>query len=478
MKKTIIAAVMVILCGSAKAQYNETNSLFYNTFRTPQSGELNPALFPNKASFYLSLPGFGMQFGSPLAINDFMHTQGDSITVINLNKAMDALGKDNNIHFGINANLFGLGFKVNNMFFTFNSRLVTNLNINIPRELVDAVQHGNTDASGNPIPEVNVLCGDILNSTTYAEIAVGAGYRIEPLNLTVGARAKYLYGLANIQTDNTIAVITTAPDYSQIRADIYYDFITAGVAGLDSNGRFKMDTKNLLSGNSGFAFDIGARYDLGPFTFSFAINDLSAGIHWKNNVTTWTPSNGQGVITFNGLDVNSMLDNGTFSTDSLTAYLNEQLGGMTPLVDDQSRRLLVRHPHQVQPRRQLQLRQDLPRRPPLPRPARPRPLLQVQPSSGVAQQCRQHLPLEHHPLRRRQPLQLGRSRRRQLRCLRRLLPRCPQSRHRPRPHPRHHLPGLCDGRLPQLLLPHRLQSLQPQARPQPPLRQGRQAARQ
>jgi hypothetical protein len=321
---------MVILCGSAKAQYNETNSLFYNTFRTPQSGELNPALFPNKASFYLSLPGFGMQFGSPLAINDFMHTQGDSITVINLNKAMDALGKDNNIHFGINANLFGLGFKVNNMFFTFNSRLVTNLNINIPKELVDAVQHGNTDASGNPIPEVNVLCGDILNSTTYAEIAVGAGYRIEPLNLTVGARAKYLYGLANIQTDNTIAVITTAPDYSQIRADIYYDFITAGVAGLDSNGRFKMDTKNLLSGNSGFAFDIGARYDLGPFTFSFAINDLSAGIHWKNNVTTWTPSNGQGVITFNGLDVNSMLDNGTFSTDSLTAYLNEQLGGMTP----------------------------------------------------------------------------------------------------------------------------------------------------
>ena len=29
MKKTILAAVMVILCGSAKAQYNETNSLFY-----------------------------------------------------------------------------------------------------------------------------------------------------------------------------------------------------------------------------------------------------------------------------------------------------------------------------------------------------------------------------------------------------------------------------------------------------------------
>lgn len=321
---------MVILCGSAKAQYNETNSLFYNTFRTPQSGELNPALFPNKASFYLSLPGFGMQFGSPLAINDFMHTQGDSITVINLNKAMDALGKDNNIHFGINANLFGLGFKVNNMFFTFNSRLVTNLNINIPRELVDAVQHGNTDASGNPIPEVNVLCGDILNSTTYAEIAVGAGYRIEPINLTVGARAKYLYGLANIQTDNTIAVITTAPDYSQIRADIYYDFITAGVAGLDSNGRFKMDTKNLLSGNSGFAFDIGARYDMGPFSFSFAIDDLSAGIHWNKNINAVRPKDGHITLNFGGEDITTMLHGGRLNSDSLNAQYQNLINGIRP----------------------------------------------------------------------------------------------------------------------------------------------------
>ena len=330
MKKTIIAAVMVILCGSAKAQYNETNSLFYNTFRTPQSGELNPALFPNKASFYLSLPGFGMQFGSPLAINDFMHTQGDSITVINLNKALDALGKDNNIHFGVNANLFGLGFKVNNMFFTFNSRLVSNLNINIPRELVDAVQHGNTDASGNPIPEVNVLCGDILNSTTYAEIAVGAGYRIEPINLTVGARAKYLYGLANIQTDNTIAVITTAPDYSQIRADIYYDFITAGVAGLDSNGRFKMDTKNLLSGNSGFAFDIGARYDMGPFSFSFAIDDLSAGILWNKNINAVRPKDGHITLNFGGEDITTMLHGGRLNSDSLNAQYQNLINGIRP----------------------------------------------------------------------------------------------------------------------------------------------------
>ena len=39
MKKRLFIAAMVILCTSAQAQYSETNNLFYNTFRTPQSGQ-------------------------------------------------------------------------------------------------------------------------------------------------------------------------------------------------------------------------------------------------------------------------------------------------------------------------------------------------------------------------------------------------------------------------------------------------------
>lgn len=329
MKKTFFAVVLAILCGSAQAQYNETNNLFYNTFRTPQSGELNPALFPNKSSFYLSLPGVGIQFGSPLAIKDFVVNQ-DSVTIIDLNRAMDALGKDNNIHFGINANLFGFGLKVNNMFFTFNSRIVSNLNINLPSELIDAVRKGNTDPYGAPISTVNILCGDILNSTTYAEIALGGGYRIEPINLTVGARVKYLYGLANIQTDNTTAVLTTAPGFNEIRADIYYEFLTAGVAGIDSNGSVKLDSKNLLKGNNGFAFDIGARYDMGPFSFSFAIDDLSAGIHWNKNVNAVRPKDGHIALTFGGEDVTSMLHGGRLNADSLTASYQNLINGVRP----------------------------------------------------------------------------------------------------------------------------------------------------
>jgi len=330
MKKRLFIAAMVILCTSAQAQYSETNNLFYNTFRTPQSGELNPAFFPNKTTFYMSLPGVGMQFGSPLAIKDVLRNQGDTLTVIDLNHIFDALSADNNLHFGADVNLFGFGVKVNNMFFTFNSRIVTNFNVNLPGELIEAVQHGNTDPLGSPISEVNILRGDLFNATAYVELALGGGYKIEPINLTVGARVKYLYGLANVQTDNTSAVLTTAPGFEEIRADIYYDFLTAGVASIDSNGGISVDTKNLLKGNSGFAFDIGARYDMGPFSFSFAIDDLSAGIHWNKNINAVRPKDGHITLTFGGQDATSLLQGGTLNTDSLVAVYQNLINGVRP----------------------------------------------------------------------------------------------------------------------------------------------------
>ena len=335
MKKILIIFAAAILLpftfhlSPCQAQYNETNNLFYHSLRTPQSNDLNAAFFPTKTSFYLRLPSIGMQFGSPISMHDMLSNQGDTLTVINLNKIFNSLGTDNNLHFDADINLFGLGFKVNNLFFTFNSRIVTILNLNIPSSLIDAVRQGNSDASGNPISEVVMLNGDIFNSTMYAEMAFGAGYRIEPINLTVGARIKYLYGLANVQTDNTSAVLTTSPGFNEIRADIYYEFLTAGVAKLDSNG-MSFDSKNLLKGNRGFSFDIGARYDMGPFSFSFALNDLSAGIHWNQNISTIHPKDDHITLTFGGEDATTMLHGGHLNSDSLVAYYQNIFNGIRP----------------------------------------------------------------------------------------------------------------------------------------------------
>lgn len=337
MKKIFLIGLMglMTLAGSnvARAQYDETNNMFYHMLRTPQSNLLNPAFFPTNSSWYITLPGADIQFGSPVAVSDFIkYDRVNERTVINLDTMMNNLTNDNKFRLGANVNLLGFGFKVNNTFINFNTRLINHVSVGFPVDMVEALRIGNIDAAGNVRPVVEMLDGDVLNATSYLETGLGVIQRFEPINLTVGVRAKLLFGVANVQTDNTRLVFNTSPNLDTVTAHMYYEIQSATCAPYDTNQKkFIFNLGDVLgNANTGIAFDLGARYDWGPFSFSFSINDLTGGIHWKNNVMTWKPQNGQGAIVFNGVDMNGMFNGGNFSMDSLTSQLEHQLEDMTP----------------------------------------------------------------------------------------------------------------------------------------------------
>ena len=337
MKKIFLIGLMglMTLAGSnvARAQYDETNNMFYHMLRTPQSNLLNPAFFPTNSSWYITLPGADIQFGSPVAVSDFIkYDRVNERTVINLDSMMNNLTDDNKFRLGANVNLLGFGFKVNNTFINFNTRLINHVSVGFPVDMVEALRIGNIDAAGNVRPVVEMLNGDVLNATSYLETGLGVIQRFEPINLTVGVRAKLLFGVANVQTDNTRLVFNTSPNLDTVTAHMYYEIPSATCVPYDTNQKkFIFNLGDVLgNANTGIAFDLGARYDWGPFSFSFSINDLTGGIHWKNNVMTWKPQNGQGAIVFNGVDMNGMFNGGNFSMDSLTSQLEHQLEDMTP----------------------------------------------------------------------------------------------------------------------------------------------------
>lgn len=337
MKKIFLIGLMglMTLAGSnvARAQYDETNNMFYHMLRTPQSNLLNPAFFPTNSSWYITLPGADIQFGSPVAVSDFIkYDRVNERTVINLDSMMNNLTNDNKFRLGANVNLLGFGFKVNNTFINFNTRLINHVSVGFPVDMVEALRIGNIDAAGNVRPVVEMLNGDVLNATSYLETGLGVIQRFEPINLTVGVRAKLLFGVANVQTDNTRLVFNTSPNLDTVTAHMYYEIQSATCAPYDTNQKkFIFNLGDVLgNANTGIAFDLGARYDWGPFSFSFSINDLTGGIHWKNNVMTWKPQNGQGAIVFDGVDMNGMFNGGNFSMDSLTSQLEHQLEDMTP----------------------------------------------------------------------------------------------------------------------------------------------------
>ena len=335
----IIAIAAALLCiATAQAQYNETNNLFYHSFRTPQSNQLNPAFFPTNNTYYLQMPSFGMHFGSPLSINDIARLDtnqynGNVTTVIDINKMLAAITMNNDFRFGTEFNIFGFGFKLDKTFITADARIMNNINVGLPISTINALLRGNVDAYGNPITEVTLVDGDIINFTNYLEMGVGVGHYFEPLGLTVGGRAKLLYGIANLQTDNTRAVLITDDDFESVGVDIYYEIQGASAVAVDSNGvRLTSvgEMLNIFKANTGLSFDIGAKYDKGPFSFSASINDLSAGIHWRRNVNTITPDGGHTVVSFDGQEVTGLLNGGNLNADSLTAYYQQVLNGLAP----------------------------------------------------------------------------------------------------------------------------------------------------
>lgn len=344
MKHRVAFAAALALALSATAQYNETNNLFYHAFRTPQSADLNPAFFPNKNTVYLRLPSVGLQFGSPLAISDIAYVDpkghvdenGDTsaATVIDINRMLNALTNDNRIRFNGDINLFGFGFKVHHTFIHFNTKLVNSTSIGLPVSIVNAVRQGNVDENGNPIGNVTLVDGDLFNSQTYLEIGIGAGHYFEPINLTVGARAKLLYGILNAQTDNSRAELITEDDFERMKVNIYYEVQTASAVAIDTSTSTILQSikelPHLGTANTGLSFDIGARYDFGPFSFSLAVNDLTAGIHWRKNINRIVPESGPISLEFEGADVSTMISGGQINTDSIVQVYKDLLAGLRP----------------------------------------------------------------------------------------------------------------------------------------------------
>ena len=344
----ILTAILALTVGSVSAQYNETNNLFYHSQRTPQINMLNPAFFPN-CGFYMQLPSFGLQMGLPLALNEIVqYNEVEQRSIIDVNDVLTKLGENSLFRNTMDINLFGFGFKVSHLFLNFNTRMVLNTNLGLPVSVVNAILDGNVDANGNPISEITLLDGDLFNMQAYIETSIGAGYRLHVIPLTIGAHAKLLSGLVNIQTDETRVTFETGENFDEVTANVYYKIQATTPVPLDTTGgdilsSFKGIRSHLgeiinnmidpFGGNTGIAFDFGLKYDLGPFSFSASIVDLTSGIHWQNNVNTLVPRGGQGgTFTFStdNVDVSSIMNGGQFNADTLSNQFTRELLNLMP----------------------------------------------------------------------------------------------------------------------------------------------------
>ncbi|MEK7254743.1 MAG: DUF5723 family protein, partial [Bacteroidota bacterium] len=178
-----------------------------------------------------------------------------------------------------------------------------------PETLPQLVWQGNAQFIGDTVNLANEL-----QINGYHELALGAAYKFLD-KLTLGVKAKFLSGIADATTDpaHRTAKFYTDPDVYQIT--LIGDYVLNSTNSIDYNdfqdvdanfnfGEFTFD--QFFSGNTGMAFDLGARLELGKLDLAASILDLGK-ITWDEGVKNYSALK---TITYDGLDFSQALTGG------------------------------------------------------------------------------------------------------------------------------------------------------------------------
>ena len=317
MKKILLVVISMIVFNCSWAQV-ATTQYFMNSL--PQYVTNNPAFIP-KYKFALGLPGSMIDvnyYNNGFNYNDVVRDENGK-RVADLSRLTKALPDKTYITTTMQLDLFRLGLKIGTKsYLSLNSSVRGYGRAMMPKDALALIANGNHDYIGKTMsisPEGEMLA--------FWENSIGLA--VTPVeNLTVGARVKLLRGFVNTTTSTANATVTSGDYDITVAADM-----TARSSGIQNIGDgFKLGN---YSGNSGFAFDLGATFKpIDKLTVAASLIDLGA-IKWKNDLYQYTLDKSSANYTFSGFDIDKLVrgesQNGSVSDSLKTKFKPQELAG-------------------------------------------------------------------------------------------------------------------------------------------------------
>ena len=331
MKKTLLLFGLLLLgCFKIDAQSNLT---LYQSKLVPQSTTINPGFIP-KTNVNIGLPvisGISFSFANAFSFNDVKEGIVDF---------PDRLQPVNYLTFESSIDLLHIGFRVKQSYLSLSIQEKISAVYSYPSDLFRLVIDGN---GGEFLGQTISLDGFGINFNHYREYAVSYARPITR-KLTIGARAKYLYGMENVYTEQSELGITTIDDPEQnypIVIDGKAVIHTSGInAVFDNRISEYMDTLSSVDGlinyntgknNHGYGVDIGFNYELNKrLSFSAAINDFGS-ITWNDQNRSLKNENIN--FRFEGIDFNEFISGG--GSDTAVQRLLDSLNAAFALEESQ-----------------------------------------------------------------------------------------------------------------------------------------------
>jgi len=315
-----IFIISAIVAGgfSINRAYAQPNTLSYMK-GIPQTKDINPALYSFEKGFYISMPGFSKADIS-LSTNGFTYSDlihkgtgsyADSL-VLDLERFHSKLDRNNFIMGEAAYTPLEFGFRADKNFFSLSLSLKGSGETFFGRNLVSIIKDGNAPYIGE-LYNSGELGG---KNITYKELALNFGRNINE-KLTVGFTAKILSGVAGAKTRNLALDIFTPEDGSYIDMSAAGEMYFSSPEEVYLNSDNKIDSLFSESGdfgpleilttfnNLGFAFDLGASYQLtDKLQLSASVTDLGY-INWHENAYKCSVS---GNTQYEGIDISNSLD--------------------------------------------------------------------------------------------------------------------------------------------------------------------------
>ena len=348
-KKLLITIVLVILIsGYISAQDSQT--LYYMN-RVPQTTMMNPAMQPSY-NVFIGFPGISSievdAGNNRFTLTDIImkHPTNDSLITFlhpdadyNTSDFLSKLGENNFFYEDFRSDLISFGFRVNTWYFSFNLSEKFSTSINYPKDLMVLALEGNQSFI-NKSADLSYLG---VNSTFYREYGLGISKEINP-NLSVGIRAKVLFGHANASSDfkdNNISMYSSR-DSIYLNADAVINTSSPLIATTNEDGEFngfeipgylenaEVDSiidLALAHNNMGLGIDFGVYYKpIEKLSLSLSVIDLGY-IKWDAEDVTSLELKGS--YAFKGVDVSNELGNSESDTDPFEEMLDSLKNSFT-----------------------------------------------------------------------------------------------------------------------------------------------------
>ncbi len=247
-----------------------------------------------------------MTVGGNVGMENFLYpTSTDNNTLntlmhpdVSADEAIGNLSKYSGADFSMEVNLLALGFSAWGGFNTFDINLQASGSFYVARDIFSFLKQGQVGSAST-----YDLSGTSVSATAYTEVAFGHARKIND-RLTVGAKIKYIAGLASVYASMEDSYITMSNDQWVVSSGASGNIALSGFTMKD--GEYEYDMSKIGLSGSGLAFDFGGTYRLldeisiiDGLNVSAAINDLGF-ISWSGSNTALTGESSK--FTFSGFE--------------------------------------------------------------------------------------------------------------------------------------------------------------------------------